>query len=202
MAQGVGGVNLAAELDGAWRRGRRGGRSRGSGFGGVRDLRAELSRRLAVVGASGSAGNRGGGAPALTPGVRRHDSVWLLGLGRRRDGMRGRRDAGPIKGGRRGSWGCAPWRAWRDLRRENRVSLAQWRGEGDEAARWGRWVSGALHLCGVERRSLAGLDRLSGRWAEQRGGEAGPVWAVGPRCAGLRLWGFWAPFLFLLLFYF
>ena len=74
--------------------------------------------------------------------------------------MRGRRDAGPIKGGRRGSWGCAPWRARRDLRRENRVSLAQWRGEGDEAARWGRWVSGALRLCGVERGSLAGLGRL------------------------------------------
>ena len=108
MAQGVGGVNLAAELDGAWRRGRRGGRSRGSGLRGVCGLRAELSRQLAVVGASGSAGNRGGGAPALTPGVRRHDSVRLLGLGRRRDGMRGRRDAGPIKGGRRGSWGCMP----------------------------------------------------------------------------------------------
>jgi len=38
--------------------------------------------------------------------------------------------------------------------------LAQWRGEGDEAARWGRWVSGALRLCGVERGSLAGLGRL------------------------------------------
>ena len=57
VAQGVGGVNLAAELDGAWRRGRRRAWSRGSGLGGVRGLRAELSRRLAVVGASGSAGN-------------------------------------------------------------------------------------------------------------------------------------------------
>ena len=36
VAQGVGGVNLAAELDGAWRRGRRGAWSRGSGLGGVR----------------------------------------------------------------------------------------------------------------------------------------------------------------------
>ena len=30
----------------------------------VRGFRAELPRRLAVVGMSGSAGNRGGGAPA------------------------------------------------------------------------------------------------------------------------------------------
>ena len=57
VAQGAGGVSLAAELDGAWRRGRRRAWSRGSGLGGVRGLRAELSRRLAVVGASGSAGN-------------------------------------------------------------------------------------------------------------------------------------------------
>jgi hypothetical protein len=98
VAQGVGGVNLAAELDGAWRRGRRGAWSRGSGLGGVRGLRAELSRRLAVVGASGSAGNRGGGAPALTPGVRRRDSVRLLGLGRRRDGRRGAGMRGQLKG--------------------------------------------------------------------------------------------------------
>jgi len=57
VAQGAGGVSLAAELDGAWRRDRRRAWSRGSGLGGVRGLRAELSRRLAVVGASGSAGN-------------------------------------------------------------------------------------------------------------------------------------------------
>ena len=48
--------------------GRCGGRSRGSRLGGVSGLRAELPRRLVVVGASGSAGNRGGGAPAPTPG--------------------------------------------------------------------------------------------------------------------------------------
>jgi len=34
------------------------------GLGEVRGLRAKLPRRLAVVGTSGSAGNRGGGDPA------------------------------------------------------------------------------------------------------------------------------------------
>ena len=99
--------------------------------------------------------------------------------------MRGRRDAGPIKGGRRGSWGCAPWRARRDLRRENRVSLAQWRGEGDEAARWGRWVSGALRLCRVERgfARAALASGLSGREVGQGGGKERK--RVGP---GVREW--------------
>ena len=63
-------------------------------------------------------------------------------------------------------------------------------------------MSGAARAGGKGRGG--GLGRFSGRWAEQRGGKAGPVWAVGPRCAGLRLWGFWAGLAlgFGLLFYF
>ena len=58
-------------------------------------------------------------------------------------------------------------------------------------------MSGAARAGG--KRRGGGLGRFSGRWAEQRGGKAGPVWAVGPRCAGLRLRGFWV---FFNLFYF
>ena len=57
-----------------------------------------------------------------------------------------------------------------------------------------RW---AERLCRVEREfARAALVGPSGAdWAGV--GKSGPV-----RGAGLRLWGFWAPFLFLLLFFF
>ena len=75
-----------------------------------------------------------------------------------------------------GTWVAGPTRKGAGLRREGWSWAARGRAEGK-----GRG---------------GGLGRFSGRWAEQRGGKAGPVWAVGPRCAGLRLWGFGLLFYF------
>ena len=159
--------------------GRCGGRSRGSGLGGVRGLRAELTRRLAVVGALGSAGNRGGGAPAPTPGgavarlraaarVGGGCSGWEVGAGEGQGAFKKGRPASACGSGRRSRRGrCAL--DWVRSRSEINAGLIRIR---DARARCGEGgPAGGLSAVGLGRKGPRRGEAWRGRPSGAGGAE-------------------------------